>query len=51
MADGRRNADIVTAYRRGRTRQQLAAEFGVSHQRIDQILRQHGGTIPIPGGA
>ena len=44
MADGRRNAYIVTAYRSGRTRQHLATEFGLSQQRIDQILRQHGGT-------
>jgi hypothetical protein len=42
MADGRRNAEIVTAHRNGRTRQHLAAEFGLSQQRIDQILRQHG---------
>jgi hypothetical protein len=42
MADGRRNADIVTAYRSGRTRQQLATEFGLSTQRIDQILHRHG---------
>ena len=42
MADGRRSADIVSGYRSGRTRQYLAAEFGLSQQRIDQILRQHG---------
>jgi hypothetical protein len=33
MADGRGNADIVTAYRRGRTRQHLAAEFGCGSTR------------------
>ena len=46
-----RNAAIIAAYRDGKTITSLAAEWGVSRQRINQLVRAAGVPHRHPGMA
>jgi DNA-directed RNA polymerase specialized sigma subunit len=35
-----RNQRIITLYRRGDTLEEIAAAFGISHQRVHQIIQR-----------
>jgi len=37
-----RNAAVCEAYRTGKSLRKVAAEFGISHERVAQILRAKG---------
>lgn len=37
-----RNQDIIAAFREGKTLQQIGTQYGVTRQRVQQILRRYG---------